>query len=190
MFKPFKYTSVFALLTSALVLGFNAHGQNQRVPTKALVEGIKSRDGRWFEVEMIVFERFDNQDFREDFDSQVPVLKKPRRWDLLTQHLQPDISRLRQSLPSCYQQRDPLAKSENAPTLSPAAFYQTMVDYQTLIYKEWQFTSELCLLPDEKMTEYWQLNSELTPLSTAALHHIPIDSVPERVVAGDYDDFP
>lgn len=160
-----------------------------RVATKDLVEGIKSRDGRWFEVELIIFERSDNQGFRENFENEVPILEKARKWDLLRQHLQPDISLFLNAAPECHQDKNPLVFSPEDKQLAPDVFYQKMIAYKELINNKWQFTNELCLLPDESLSGYWAFDNELSKLAKAQLQQVPLHKVPEQVFAGDYDDF-
>lgn len=191
MLKPITTTLLLTLLASASLISTDSYAQSksgQRVPTTDLVEGIKSRDGRWFEVEMIVFERFDNQDFREVFDNEINILEKARKWDLLREQLQPDITYLLSGLPECHQTLNPLIINEVQAPVSPAVFYQQMMDYQDLANGKWQFTNELCLLPDESQSGYWSYSSELNKLNADELTHVPLDEVPEQVIAGDHDD--
>lgn len=192
MLKPFTTTIILSVLASASLFTTDAIAQSkvgERVPTKELVEGIKSRDGRWFEVEMIVFERYDNQDFREVFDNEIKNLEKARKWDLLRDQLQPDISYLLLGLPECHQDKNPLLSNEGQTQLAPDVFFQQMMEYQSIINGHWQFTSQLCLLPDESLSGFWALNNEVQKLDAQVLQHVPLDKVPEQVVAGDYDDF-
>lgn len=192
MLKPITTIISLSLLASVSLLSADTYAQSrsgERVPTKELVEGIKSRDGRWFEVEMIVFERFDNQDFREVFDNEITNLEKARKWDLLRNQLQPDITYLLSGLPECHRDKNPLAEKEKQEKLAPDAFFHAMMEYQTLINEKWQFTNELCLLPDESLTGYWQFNNHLNKLDKERLNKVTLDTVPEQVIAGDHDDF-
>lgn len=162
----------------------------ERVPTEELVEGIKSRDGRWFEVELIVFERTDDLNFREVFDKPVKALEPARKWDLVRNQLQPDIQLMLNKLKECHADKNPLNKIDDLDNEVPEdVFFQQMQDYKTLISSSWQFTNELCLLPSEQLTGLWNYNNELSPLTKAELSHIPLDTIPSKVSAGDYDDF-
>ncbi len=189
--QPLNKTTLLVLLTSISLFATFSSAQNskQRVPTKELVEGIKSRDGRWFEVEMIIFERKDDLGFRENFADETPVLEKARKWDLLRQQLQPNISLFLANLPECHQDQNPLARSPEQPALSPEVFYHSMQSYKELINNEWQFSNELCLLPDESLSGYWAYDNEFTSLTKQELEFVPLDDIPEQVVAGDHDDF-
>lgn len=190
--KPFITTILLSLLASVSFTVIDAHAQSRqgdRIPTKELTEGIKSRDGRWFEVEMIVFERYDNQDFREVFDNEINNLEKARKWDLLRHQLQPDIAYLLSGLPECHQDKNPLIIDETQDQVAPEVFFQQMMAYQTIINEKWQFTNDLCLLPDESLSGYWSLTSQLHKLDKAELSQVPLDDIPEQVVAGDFDDF-
>lgn len=164
--------------------------QTDRVPTEELVEGIKSRDGRWFEVELIVFERTDDLDFREVFDKPVKALEPARKWDLVRDQLQPDIQLMLNKLNECHTDKNPLNNIDDlASPISEDLFFQQMQDYKTLISSKWQFTNELCLLPSEKLSGIWNYHNNLLPLTKAELSHIPLDSIPDKISAGDYDDF-
>lgn len=190
--KPFKTTALFTLISTLTLFANDSIAQQEqrkRVATKDLVEGIKSRDGRWFEVEMIIFERKDNQDFRENFENEIPVLEKPRKWDILRHQLQPDISLMMGGLDECHQDKNPLLVDETKAPLAPDVFFQKMVEYKTLINSKWQFTNELCLLPDESLSGYWAFDNDFTKLPKEELVEVPLEQVPEQVVAGDHDDF-
>ena len=190
--KPFKTTALFTLISSLTLFANESiaqQEQRERVATKDLVEGIKSRDGRWFEVEMIIFERKDNQDFRENFENEIPILEKARKWDILRHQLQPDISLMMGGLEECHQDKNPLLVDETKVPLSPDVFFQKMMEYKTLINSKWQFTNELCLLPDESLSGYWAFDNDFTKLAKEELIDVPLEQVPEQVVAGDHDDF-
>ena len=190
--KPFKTTALFTLVSSLTLFANESiaqQEQRERVATKDLVEGIKSRDGRWFEVEMIIFERKDNQDFRENFENEIPVLEKARKWDILRHQLQPDISLMMGGLEECHQDKNPLLVDETQAPLVPDVFFQKMMEYKTLINSKWQFTNELCLLPDESLSGYWAFDNDFTKLAKEELLEVPLEQVPEQVVAGDHDDF-
>mgnify|MGYP000398018432 FL=1 len=61
-------------LTSLLTEPKNPFELSPTAPRKEneeLVEGIKSADGRWFDVEIIIFERTLNKPTRENFDQHV-----------------------------------------------------------------------------------------------------------------------
>ena len=163
--------------------------ENRPIPTEELIEGIKSLDGRWFEVEVIIFERNDKQSFREEFQQEVKPLEKKRQWDLIREVLQPDISLLLNTLEPCHQDKNPLANIDSKKGTNAERFYQQMMSYQNLLNKEWQFTSELCLLPNESITGLWQYIAVLPELSKEDLSRIPLDEIPNKVTAGDHDDF-
>lgn len=183
-----------ACLTAAVcILSTNVFAENEqsdRVPTEELVEGIKSRDGRWFEVELIVFERKDDLNFREVFDTPIKALEPARKWDLIRQQLQPNIELMLNKLDECHANQNPLNKLDDLEnTATEQEFFQQMQDYKELISSKWQFTNELCLLPSEKLTGLWNYHNELTPLSKPELSNVPLGDIPEKVSAGDYDDF-
>lgn len=161
---------------------------SNRVPTEDLVEGIKSRDGRWFEVEVIIFKRTDNIELREQFSQNVESLVKPRQWDLVRDLLETDVSMYLAGLPECHQDRNPLANLEQSKFLSPQAFFKQMMDYQNLINRKWQFTNELCLMPNESLSGYWQLVNKVPDNKQQLDSKVRLDEIPQRVTAGDYDD--
>ena len=181
------------LATAVCIFSNNVYAeseQSDRVPTEELVEGIKSRDGRWFEVELIVFERKDDLNFREVFDKPIKALEPARKWDLIRQQLQPNIDLMLNKLDECHADQNPLNKIDDLDnTISEQEFFQQMQDYKELISSKWQFTNALCLLPSEKLSGLWQYHNELTPLSKSELSTIPLDDIPEKISAGDYDDF-
>lgn len=198
MFKKeilfFVPKAIGLLLISAIVSPFTVGANtldtaSERVPTEQLQEGIKSRDGRWFEVEMIVFKRTDNIELREQFSQNVKPLTSIRQWDLIRDLLKPDISLFLQGLPECHQDKNPLADLENNTQVSPAQFFENMMHYQTLINQKWQFTNELCLMPNESLTGYWQLVNDLPNIDDQEYKQVPLTQIPQRIVAGDHDDF-
>jgi len=65
---------------------------------------------RWFEIEMIIFERTPDGQLQEQFPEQVKPIRLGRNIDLLTPHFNPDIVPLLLSLESC----TPDAVSTNA----------------------------------------------------------------------------
>ncbi|GHB58246.1 hypothetical protein GCM10008107_04010 [Psychrosphaera saromensis] len=160
-----------------------------RVPTAKLVEGIKSRDGRWFEVEMIVFKRTDNVKLREQFSQNVKSLVDVRQWDLVRELLQPDLSYYLTGLPECHQDKNPLADVKLSKFLSPSQFYNQMMAYQRLINEKWQFTNELCLMPNESLVGYWDLVNDLPRVGRNNYTHVPYYEVPKTITTGGYDDF-
>lgn len=56
---------------------------------------------RWFEIEMIIFERTGDLQLKEQFPAQVNPIRLGRHLDLVTPELQPDISSLLRGLPAC-----------------------------------------------------------------------------------------
>jgi hypothetical protein len=185
--KLLALVSVLASLFSANVLALKVEAG--RVPTKNLVEGIKSRDGRWFEVEMIIFKRTDNVKLREQFSQNVKSLVDVRQWDLVRELLQPDLSYYLTGLPECHQDKNPLADVELSKFLSPSQFYNQMMAYQKLINEKWQFTNELCLMPNESLVGYWDLVNDLPRVGRNNYTHVPYYEVPKTITTGGYDDF-
>lgn len=188
--KPFNKAAFFTLITSLSVFANPSIGQqaqDARVATKDLVEGIKSRDGRWFEVEMIIFERFDNQDFREHFNPEIKVLEPARKWDILRHQLQPDIRLIRQTLTDCHQSLDPFSSAQE--NLSAGEFFAQVQNYKILVEKDWQITNQLCQLPDESLSLFWRSQLNFAPIAQAKLLQVPLDTVPEQVTGIDHDDF-
>lgn len=179
----------FAFLTTTLVsTAFAKDLASDRVPTEDLVEGIKSRDGRWFEVEVIIFKRTDSIDLRENFSQNVESLIKPRQWDLVRDLLEPDVSMYLADLPECHQDKNPLADIDKSKFLSPQAFYKKMMDYQTLINNKWQFTNELCLMPNESLSGYWKLVNQMTDNTMHIDSKVKLAQIPQQITATDYDD--
>jgi len=183
-------------LMSALVLAssFSANvlalkPEAGRVPTKSLVEGIKSRDGRWFEVEMIIFKRTDNVKLREQFSQNIKSLTDVRQWDLVRDLLQPDLSYYLSGLPECHQDKNPLADEKLSQFLSPSQFFNKMMAYQKLINEKWQFTNELCLMPNESLTGYWDLVNDLPRVGINSHTHVPYNEIPKTITGGGFDDF-
>jgi len=63
------------------------------------------KEERWFEIEVILFKQLtDNSKNTEQFTSNDLSARKSRALDLLAPYLQPDITSLKQLLPSCEQQ--------------------------------------------------------------------------------------
>lgn len=182
-------------------------GEPTRVPTEELIEGIKSADGRWFDVEVIIFERTREKAVRERFENQVEN-KKPRyHWDVQLPVLYPNIRPLLANLPLCHANSDPFVKAElrannasgpqyqsegqDTETHNAAAFYQDYVDYEQKLDVKWQIADELCLLPSEARAPYWALlkpnvdflskqsstNSAFTPSAAPLFVHHYFDSV-------------
>jgi len=178
-------TSVFSSMATAALV---QDEMSDRVPTEELIEGIKSRDGRWFEVELIIFKRTDDIELREHFSQNVDSLVKPRQWDLVRDLLQPDVSMYLAGLPECHQDKNPLANLEQSKFLSPQAFYKQMMDYQTLINRKWQFTNELCLMPNESLSGYWKLVNQVPDNKQKFDSKLKLSQIPQTVTASDYDD--
>ncbi|NVK24346.1 MAG: hypothetical protein HWE10_05415 [Gammaproteobacteria bacterium] len=200
VFSKVKLTSIPWLVSTlvyfsapfAIASDTNDERKTERVPTEELVEGIKSADGRWFEVEMIFFERKGGQDTRELFDNDVKSMLHNNQWDLIRKALQPDISLMLNKLSECHLDKNPLIVNEKDSTeqqLTSEDFYQQVQDFQQLINQRWQFTNDLCLLPNESLSGYWHLVNDLPPLDKQQLTHVPIDKIPTVVTGGDHDDF-
>ncbi|MBU2881342.1 peptidoglycan binding protein CsiV [Psychrosphaera sp. B3R10] len=241
---------------------------NQRVPTEELVEGIKSSDGRWFEVEMIVFARKDASSTRELFDNTIKNLKPRRKWDLLSPMFTPDLTRYLANLDNCWSERDPFTdpsyvnlsesldlpayaeqnetglndeaiyddidgeRFDNEPvntadgslyktaegsdfamvngnditegeadkveiiTLSDDLaeiqqanrFYQQFTQYQQLMDSNWQFSANLCLLPNESKPLVWQLISGNLTSTNTYNQALPVTDMKKRPTGPDFDD--
>ena len=163
----------------------------QRVPTEELIEGITSSDGRWFEIEVIIFERTHQQNTREQFKQPIQSLHQAKQWNLIPKILQPDISLLVDALPICWQQLDPFHEDNDKLVESASAedFFQLYQLYQSLIAEEWVFTDELCKMPSEQLSAFWTMIENPTFLSKQTQRHIPIDNIPTQIVGGDHDDF-
>ena len=127
----------------------------ERVPTEELVEGIKSSDGRWFEVEMIIFEQSDHKDIRETFDQTVQNLTSRREWNLLEPVLKPDLTSWLKDLPHCLRQLDPMSAPEAISELSPRGFWAQFQNYQRSIATDWQIDDLYCLTANESLPEFW-----------------------------------
>ena len=132
VFSKVKLTSISLLLTPFVCFSSFANSLTtsglevkERIPTEELVEGIKSSDGRWFEVEMIIFERNDNQDIREQFSDEVIPLVQRNQWDLIREALQPDISLPLSKLSQCHQKQNPLQKISQE--LEPVLFTDALI---------------------------------------------------------------
>lgn len=172
------WSSVFLLFTLSL-------NSAERIPTEELIEGIKSRDGRWFEVEIILFKRNDDDQLKEKFAQQVSRLDRRRQWDLIRQSQKPDLTLLLKQLPECYANKNPLSIDG----LQPELFFEQWQTYQTLIYQKWQFTDQLCLLPNESLTGLWQVINQPPTIPLEQLTSVPQQDMPVKVVGGDHDDF-
>lgn len=202
---------IFSTALLPLFLTANPATDEETEAEPEIVEGIKSRDGRWFEVEVILFEHSNSLAFRETFANEVSSKVNKRQWELITPTLKPDFGYLKQSLPNCWQQNDPfyktepeyqhldvevldaetkmaLAALEKQPLQTAPDFYQQVQDYKKLLNDRWQIANNLCLLPNEKLSLFWALQTEPVELTNEQLTAIPIEQTPVRVTAGDHDD--
>jgi hypothetical protein len=95
-----KYHSIFTpALTSLCLLVTTAS-----LASDGTVQPIKE-PARWFEIEVILFKQISNKDQnKEQFSSRDLTAKKRNALDLLTPYLQPNITALKQLLPTCGQQ--------------------------------------------------------------------------------------
>ncbi|QTH64154.1 hypothetical protein J1N51_01305 [Psychrosphaera ytuae] len=182
-------THASANLSSALTSDDKV--QDQRIPTEELIEGIKSADGRWFDVEIIIFERTRESATRERFEQTI-TNKKPRYgWDVQADLLKPDIAPLLYNLPNCHSDSDPLAVPIDNQTDDHAEFYQRYNQYQRLISEQWQISPNLCLLPSEKLSFFWQLMTapQFLPSSQQLYTFVPFEYFPKRPTGRDFDDY-
>ena len=165
----------------------------ERVPTEELVEGIKSSDGRWFEVELILFERQDNLDLREQFDQNVPNLNRRDQWDLLQDLLAPDLSMWLAGLPHCLAHLDPLNNHQETGSkkaqLTPDAFWQAFQDYQGAIRQDWQFEHTLCLTSRESLPDFWRWYLEIPNEALVLNQEIRWQHMMPRPTGPDHDDY-
>lgn len=268
----------FAVNAFAINDNTTAKDNDQPVPTEELVEGIKSSDGRWFEVEMIVFARNETSSTRELFDNAIKNLNPKRKWDLLAPMFTPDLTRYLANLDNCWSHLDPfsdpsfgnLSESLNLPAYTnqnetsadgeifndedntedefadralrntesefdnadgqindaegsdtvigrlndngieagvPAGFklvtlsddlaevqkanrfYQQFTQYQQRMDSNWQFSGELCLLPNESKPLVWQLLTGTLSASKTFNHSLPVMDMKKRPTGPDFDDF-
>lgn len=162
----------------------------ERVPTDELVEGIKSSDGRWFEVEVIVFSRDNANSSREFFDAEIKNLKPKRQWDLLTPLVRPDLTSYLVNLPHCWHDQDPFNNPELLNYADNAAqFYQQFTTYQRLITQNWDIANELCLLPQESLPKTWQVLTNTMFESPKFIQTLPNKQMYKRPTGADLDDF-
>jgi hypothetical protein len=157
----------------------------ERVPTEELVEGIKSSDGRWFEVEVILFKRNDNSQINEHFSKDVKSLERRKQWDLIRRFLNPDLSLLLNKLPECHTELNPFLQKD----LSGAEFFQYWQLYQEVLYDKWQFTNQLCLMPNESLSGIWRFWQQPPEMENNVFTQVPEQDIPVQVTAGDHDDF-
>ena len=160
-----------------------------RVPTEELVEGIKSSDGRWFEVEMIIFEQLDAGDIRETFEQSVQNLTSPRQWNLIEPILKPELTNWLRHLPNCLSSLDPISPSQREEDVSPQQFWAQFQAYQAAIAHSWQFDEQLCLTASESLPDFWHwyLGVKKEDLVINTSLHWP--KIPPRPTGPDFDDF-
>ena len=164
--------------------------EDKRVPTEELVEGLKSRDGRWFEVEIIVFAHENAGDLREAFDNEVKNVKPNRYWPLLDDTREYDVSALLSTLPSCIDADDPLNIDVTKMPPNPEQFFQSLELMSERLSSVWQSDELMCLTPDEYLPPYWQLmvQGQLAPKKLKL--NLPEESqITGQVTGIDYDDF-
>ena len=161
-------------------------GEDDRIPTEELVEGIKSRDGRWFEVELIIFQHTGDETQRELFDEEVSNIKPKQYWPLVDEQRKYDVSLLLNTLESCMADDDPLLDNE----LSFEQFYTKYLAVTERLTGHWYQEQLMCLTPDESLSPYWQMmvNGELNlPQYDVTLPEL--EMMPQRLTGADYDDF-
>ncbi|MDA8621702.1 peptidoglycan binding protein CsiV [Psychrosphaera sp.] len=174
----------------------------ERKENDELIEGIKSADGRWFDVEIIIFERTTNKTTRENFDQHIKSAKPRRYWDVQASHFSPNIAPLLSSLPRCHENLDPFYINEQRdkqglPQLSGTEFFDYYVSYQTLISENWKIPDNLCLLPSESLNDYWLVSEDIDFLGhkvdaqgTINLYtNIKWEKAPREMSGYDYDDY-
>lgn len=210
---------LMALIASCLTfanvserIGENTPDQKQRIPTEDLVEGIESADGRWFDVEVIIFERTREKQIREAFDADVESKKPNSFWDIQASTLNPDISPLLTNLPLCHAEIDPLNKvvapsnninnfDVNANTDSNTdanIFFNDYLRYENIINNDWKVTNQLCLMPSETLSPYWALmkstqeqkTSDYSFNKTNRSHYLVQSVFPELFTSVKYERFP
>ncbi len=196
----YSYKMTLALF---LLLNFNHTYAAENVLESAeeiveeLVEGIKSEDGRWFDVEVIIFERTKNTNVREEF-KQSATNKRPNvYWELQEAKLQPNITPLLSNLPHCHKNIDPFEESKNRlengfNELTPAEFYNRYIQYQKLISSEWRLSDTLCVMPSEQLSAYWQLieNINFLPVNNGQYFtQVKWQKMPKTLTGFDYDDY-
>lgn len=184
-------TALSAILLSstisyAAVEPTEAEQENARIPTEELIEGIKSRDGRWFEVELIIFQHTGEQAQREQFEDEVTSVKPERYWPLLDEKRQYDVSLLLNALPSCLSVSDPLLQQEQ----SPEEFYRNYVNTAQRLSGGWYQDELMCLTPDESLSPFWQLivAGEISERRFDLTLPEPV-AMPKRLTGPDFDDF-
>ncbi len=94
-----KYHSILTPALASLCLLTS----NSSLATES-TESSSDEQARWFEIEVILFKQVSNNSQNtEQFSSTDLSAKKRKAFDLLAPYLQPDISSLKQLLPSCEQ---------------------------------------------------------------------------------------
>ena len=166
--QSLRLTSLSALLFGSVIINGTAFANEQdekkeRVPTEELVEGIKSSDGRWFEVEVIIFERTDNKDVRETFEQPVPNLSKKRQWYFFDHIFNPELSQYLKYLPNCNQHLDPIEKIKLAFKNHVDVFAEPEPSQDKTV--ETAATSELFIEGDE-VADFDDLNPVMAPYKT------------------------
>ena len=100
----------------------------------------KKEQPRWFEIEVILFKHVSKKsENKEQFTARDLSAKKRRAFDLLTPYLQPNISSLKQLLPSCQLKKPELESKSKLPyeklpyemTTTPYNAWSENVDTQT-----------------------------------------------------------
>lgn len=163
----------------------------ERIATEELQEGIKSSDGRWFEIEMIIFEQTDGEALREIFDKKIKNLRPRRHWPLVGNYLSPDISQLLNSLPTCHTESDPLTKDPVLQPQTPQEFFQSFIDFEQLITKNWQFSAEPCLTPNEHLPLFWKLYTQTNARGYGITPYTDYQwqQTPTVIAHADFDDY-
>lgn len=186
--------AVFGLSSTGMPLLANEpvelNNEPQRIATEDLIEGIKSSDGRWFEVEIIVFERIKEQPNRESFDNVISNFKPKNYWELFGSVLNPNLQNYLFNLPLCWQHLDPFqVKKEGTPPTAPSEFFSQFERYQNIISGDYKISDQLCLTPDERLSITWQILTNQTEKPLRINNALPNKTIPKRITGGDYDDF-
>ena len=190
---PSELSGLFSEVTNPYALA----EKPPRKENEDLVEKIQSADGRWFDVEIIIFERTNNKPIRENFDQKIKNKQPKRFWDVQASKLQPNIKNLLANLPNCHADIDPFVVTrkrdeQGLSPLSPAEFFTLFNDYQTIIQKQWRLTNQLCLMPSESLAGFWSVSERVNYLPSPHQElytDINWSKVPTKMAGYDYDDY-
>lgn len=188
---------------------FELRDKSIRLENEALTEGIQSADGRWFDVEIIIFERTNSADIREQFAQEIESKKPKQYWDIQNKVLKPNLSQWLTKLPNCFAQLDPLHLNSNQSyppfnsvavesdeEVLPSVFFERFQQYKSIIRDNWIPTNELCLMPSERLPLFWRQYLEVNFLATRPFNldtnlftDFPQNTMPTTILGYDHDDF-